>query len=79
MSDLNKTVARRVAEEMLSGKPELAPELFDASLVKPQTTLAQILHAAFPDLSLRDGSRPEHIADHCSEFHRPTSASPGPG
>jgi predicted ester cyclase len=53
MSELNKTVARRVAEEMLSGKPELVPELFDASLVKSQATLAQILHTAFPDLSLQ--------------------------
>ena len=53
MSELNKNVARRVAEEMLSGKPELAPELFAASLVKPQAELAQILHVAFPDLALQ--------------------------
>ncbi len=53
MSEMNKNVARRVAEEMLSGKPELAPELFAAGLVKQQADLAQILQAAFPDLSLR--------------------------
>jgi predicted ester cyclase len=53
MSEMNKNVARRVAEEMLSGRPELAPELFVAGLVKTQSELAQILHAAFPDLSLR--------------------------
>lgn len=53
MSETNKNVARRVAEEMLSGKPDLGPELFAAGLVKAQTDLAQILHAAFPDLSIK--------------------------
>src|SRR5580704_8316562 len=53
MSELNKNVARRVAEEMLSGKPELAAELFAARLVTKQTELAKLLHAAFPHLSLQ--------------------------
>lgn len=53
MSDANKNVARRVVEEMLSGRPEVAGELFTPSQVAKQAQLAQMLLASFPDLQVR--------------------------
>src|SRR5690606_33826683 len=53
MSEANKRIARRVVEEMLSGKPKLASELFAPSIAPKQAQLAKTLLAAFPDLQIK--------------------------
>ena len=53
MSDTNKDVVTRVTEVMMSGKPELAGELFAPALAGKQAGLAKMLLGAFPDLTIR--------------------------
>ena len=53
MTEGNKTVARRVVEEMLVGKHELGHELFAPTLAARQIELAKMLQASFPDLEMK--------------------------
>lgn len=53
MSETNKTIARRIAEEMLPGRPELAPELFSPEQAEKHVMLTKALMAGFPDLEMK--------------------------
>jgi len=53
MSEANKRISRRVVEEMLSGNPDLASELYSADLAPKQAQLARMIRASFPDLEIQ--------------------------
>lgn len=53
MTETNKSLARRVVEEMVVGNPELAHELFAPALAGKQVELAKMLRVSFPDLEMR--------------------------
>ena len=53
MSEGNKRIASRVVEEMLTGNPDLASELFSPALAPKHAMLAKTLLAAFPDLEMK--------------------------
>lgn len=53
MLEANKAIARRVVEEMLTGKHEIANDLYTPPLAEKQIKLAQMLQASFPDLEMK--------------------------
>jgi hypothetical protein len=53
MSEAIKTIVRRVVNEMLVGKPELASELFSPAHAEKQALLGRQLVQGFPDLQMK--------------------------